>query len=385
MTRRYNNRRSNSGRSKNKLIAFIVVVVLLVICLIRFCLSSVFNGTLGNGTHKSLFESEQKADPKDSWQASDKRAIYRASDELLGVGTIEYPIYLKKGDRLHVEFSCEDVIGVSLWNYNKGVKLNDFGKQQSIDSEIEIPVSAIYYLSVNNGSKQYCSYNIEKSSTTYEDFVEDFKVEKVAVHEGVSSNDPRAVKFQVIEPTSLFYEPKKITLKRAFHFAGNSRSVIPIKIPKGVSEIICRIRVSSSRNDRVGDGNLHRDVNGKISRFIDNFSLKRQTARMIFDELDRPHTENDYTVDLYVFNEQRWARGFQTGNPDSWSKHYDVSSSLIGTQSCNDLIYVKGKSMIYLGFEGTHSFDDTYLWLECEFLKHVDKYSKIEYKRQHKV
>lgn len=381
MARRYRYRNNNGGRINKKLVAFVVCIVLLGICLFKSCSSSIKKED-GTGNLRSLVESVSKANAKDSWEASNKRPIYRSSDEIVEVGTIEYPFYLRKGDKLHVEFSSEEGVNVSLWNYDKGAKLKDLGKQKNIDSEIDIPVSAIYYLQVKNGARQYCSYLVEKSSATYEDFIEDFKVKKVVVKDGVSPKDPRAIKFQVIEPTSLFYEPKQITLKKLFHFSGSNRSVIPVKIPKGATDIICRIRVSSSRNSRVGDGELHNDVNDKISRFIDNFSLKRQTARMIFDDLNRPHTEHDYTVDLYVFNEQKWARGFQTGDYDcKWQKHYDVSSSIIGTQSCNDLIHVAGKSMVYLGFEGTHSFDDTYLWLECEFMKPVDRYSRISYKR----
>lgn len=328
-------------------------------------------------------ETEQSPAPRDLWNIGDKRVLQSASDELIEKGHVEMPFYLRKGDKLTINFTLEDAMPISLWNYDKGSKLKDFGKTKSIvDAEVEIPVSAIYYLVLNNGNKQYVSFNIEKSSSSFEDYSESTEVRREVVKEGVSANDPRAVKFEVVEPTSLFNEPKQITLKKLFHLSGSNRSVIPVKIPKGATNIICRMRVSSSRNTRIEDGKLHKDVSNDVSRFIDNFSLKRQTARMIFDELNRPHTEHDWTIDMYVFNEQKWARGFQTGNYDvKWQNNYDVSNSVIGTQSCNALLNVSGKSMVYLGFEGTHSFDDTYLWLECEFLKPTVKYTRIDYKR----
>lgn len=373
---------ANVSRSNDSAKKIILVVAIALVLLVSGLAYFSFRGDSSSASlfNSSIMKSEKS---RDLWKVDDKRELLKATDELIDKGNTELPLYLRKGDKLYINLSSEDGMTVSLWNYDKGSSVKDFGQSQRFTSEFDVPVSAIYYLLLKSNSKQYYSCSIEKSSASYEDFQESARVSKVIVNEGVSEKDSRAVKFQVMESTSLFYEPKQITLKKLFHFSGSTRSVVPVKIPKGVSEVICRIRVSSSRNSRVGDGELHKDVNDKISRFIDNFSLKRQTARMIFDDLERPHTEHDYTVDLYVFNEQKWARGFQTGDYDcKWQKHYDVASSIIGTQSCNDLISVNGRNIIYLGFEGTHSFDDTYLWLECEFMKPVVRYSRIDYKRQ---
>lgn len=355
------------------------VLTILVVLVILYFVVPRFWGEFASDKQKRALLADTTSQPQ--WSMNDRRDLESVTDDLIDVETIELPYYLRKGDRLFFNFISEEAVNISFWNYDKETKISDYGKTNSVIDVIEIPVSAIYYFSFKNDSKQYCSYTISKSSMTKEDFDVSAKVDR-AVQDDASPKDPRAVKFDVLEPTSLFLEPKQITLKKLFSLSGSTRSLIPVSIPKGVSDFICRIRVSSSRMQEEEDGQLHNDINSSISRFIDNFSIRRQTARMIFDELNRPHTKKDCTIDLYVFNSEKWSRLFQTAvGDDRWEKNYDVSNSIIGTQSCNHLISVKGKNMIYLGFVGTHSFADTYLWLECEFLKPTTKYSKIVYSR----
>ncbi len=313
-----------------------------------------------------------------SWSADDKKKLLDVEDVTLTKGVKEEAFYLEKGDKLYVSFSSDSPMTLSFWNFGTSKIVTDYKSTKSVQDTIVIERSAIYYFKMNTLSDQQYDFSIQKSSISEEKFNVENSVE-YEVEKGVSPKDPRAIKYEEINFTSLFKEPKKITLKGAFS-TGSSTSLVALDLPKGTTELLYRMRLSSKDMVMQRDGHFESEVQDNYQRIFDIFSIKRIVLREILDRIDPPDSEEDCICDLYVFNDQKWARKFINGEV-GWEQHYDVANSLPGTQSTYSDLKLNSKTL-YFGMKSPNAFDSIYVWLEVIAVTRTVDYAKVIYKRK---
>ena len=81
---------------------------------------------------------------------------------------------------------------------------------------------------------------------------------------------------------------------------------------------------------------------------------------------------------MFVFGSSSQAKKFQDNKPTN-QLSYDINSSIMGMQSCTGRIPVKGRSIIYLGFENERTRYNNYVWVELIAAQPVNEYYKTEY------
>ena len=82
---------------------------------------------------------------------------------------------------------------------------------------------------------------------------------------------------------------------------------------------------------------------------------------------------------MYVFKSASDARKFQDKKPINTLK-YNLDYSMVGTQSCNGCIPVKGLKTLYLGFENEKMTSSVYLWLEAISAVKTSEYFREKYR-----
>ena len=92
-----------------------------------------------------------------------------------------------------------------------------------------------------------------------------------------------------------------------------------------------------------------------------------------------PVREEEAYCNVYVFTNQAEAKKFQDGAAPDGLK-YDIDLSLMGTQSCNGRIPVKGLTKVYLGFANERFRYSNYLWLEALSVTPKNEYYKVRYR-----
>lgn len=157
-------------------------------------------------------------------------------------------------------------------------------------------------------------------------------------------------------------------------------------VPKGVSEFLFSMRLSTSEQSRASDGKFADNMQQSY-RSIKIFKLPvyESTRRsgiinMLLDD-NRPITEEDAYCNMYVFRNATEAKKFQDGTSVASKLNYDVNYSRLGTQSCNGRIPTKGNRTIYLAFENERMRFTNYLWVEAAAAVPTTEYYRIEYSK----
>ena len=195
-----------------------------------------------------------------------------------------------------------------------------------------------------------------------------------------------AVKVQGIETTALFEEPRKATLRsvgKSF-FGGSSRAVITLTVPKGCTDLLYSLRISTNEGDVSSDGEFDQKVTSsyKRVRFLGLPLYETSKGRSnLFRELlygNAPAREEEAYCNVYVFTNQNEAKKFQDGK-DPADLKYNIDLSLMGTQSCNGRIPTKGLTKIYMGFDNERFRYSNYLWLEVLSVTPKTEYYRVKY------
>jgi len=297
-----------------------------------------------------------------------------------------WPIYLQKGTKLHYSMSTSGNVTLNLINADARNTLKTYiGKKQIRDS-VAIPNSAIYLLELAPKGTAYIDFNVTKQISNV-NHLKDLEKKILVDTVECGATDFRAVKVQGIAMNSVFREPKKATLRsvgKSF-FGGSSRAVIPIAVPKGCTDLLYSLRISTNEGDKSSDGEFDERMTNKYKkvRFL-GIPLydKNEKRSNLFRELlysDTPVREEEAYCNVYVFTNQKEAKKFQDGMSPSDLK-YDIDLSLMGTQSCNGQIHVKGFTNLYLGFDNERFRYSNYLWLEVLAVSPKNEYYRVKYR-----
>ena len=304
-------------------------------------------------------------------------------DDCLVEKKTAYPIYLKRGEKLHVNITTKRAATLKVYNYDSHSTLKTIADKTVFKFNMEIENSAIYLVELNPGaSSQYASIHITYT-TNHLDRLTPVKVKERTVE--AKSGDFRAWSVKGIKMTPIYDEPRKFTLRGQFQaaFAGSYRGLVPIEVPAGTTDILYSMRISTNEAGRRTDGQFNDNMNTSY-RKIKMFGMPVYESNRSVGILNTilgeytPLREEDAYINMFVFSSSSQAKKFQDDKPTN-QLSYDVNSSIMGMQSSNGRIPVKGRSVIYLGFENERVRYNNYVWVEVLASKTINEYFKTEY------
>ena len=305
-----------------------------------------------------------------------------SNSDCLLENTVTYPIYLQRGEKLHVNISTQRTATVKVYNYDAKSTIKTINNKTAKFS-IDITNAAIYLVEINPGkSSQYASLHISYNPKSIE------RLTPTVVNE--REVEARAGEFRVrtvkgIKLKNLLDEPRKFTLRGQLKamFSGSYRGVVAVEVPKGATDILYSMRISTNERDRSSDGEFDEKANASYHN-IKMLGLpvyeSTRSAGIINTILGdyTPLREEDAYINMFVFSSSSQAKKFQDDKPTN-QLSYDVNSSIMGMQSSNGRIPVKGRSTIYLGFENERTRYNNYVWVELLASQPVNEYFKTEY------
>lgn len=298
-----------------------------------------------------------------------------------------WPVYMQKGTKLFYTMSTNGNVTMKIYNADAHNTLKtSVGKRQVRDS-LSIQNSAIYLIEITPKGSAYIDLNVEKKLSEFDQMGERHYVQTDTVD--CAANDFMAVKVPGIDMKNIFEEPRKFTLRsvgKSF-FSGTSRAVVTLNVPKGCTDILYSLRISTNEGDRNTDGKFNKRMmeTYKKVKFLGlplYESTKTVSATSLLRELlyrNQPVREEEAYCNVYVFTNQAEAKKFQDGAAPDGLK-YNIDLSLMGTQSCNGRIPTKGLTKVYLGFANERFRYSNYLWLEAVSVTPKNEYYKVKYR-----
>lgn len=304
-------------------------------------------------------------------------------DDCLVEKKIAYPVYLKRGDKLHVNITTKRAATVKVYNYDAHSTLKTIADKTSFKFTLDIENAAIYLVEINPGaSAQYAQLHITYTTNSL-DRLTPMQVNERTVE--AKQGDFRAWSVKGIKMIPILEEPRKFTLRGQLKamFSGSYRGLVAIEVPAGATDILYRMRISTNEADRSSDGEFKDNMNASY-RKIKSLGLPVYESTKSSGILNTilgeytPKREEDAYINMFVFSSSSQAKKFQDDKPTN-QLSYDVNSSIMGMQSSNGRIPVKGRSVIYLGFENERTRYNNYVWVEVLAAKPINEYFKSEY------
>ena len=304
-------------------------------------------------------------------------------DDCLVEKKTAYPVYLKRGEKLYVNIKTKRTATLKVYNNDSHSTLKTLTDKTAFNFDMEIENTAIYLVELNPGtSSQYASIHITYTTNQLD------RLTPVTVNERTveaKSGDFRAWSVKGIKMTPILDEPRKFTLRGQLKtmFSGYYRGLVAIEVPAGSTDILYRMRISTNEADRSGDGEFKDNMNASYRKIkslgLPVYESTRSSGilKTILGEYT-PLREEDAYINMFVFGSSSQAKKFQDDKPTN-QLSYDVNSSIMGMQSSNGRIPVKGRSVIYLGFENERMRYNNYVWIEVLASKPINEYFKTEY------
>ena len=313
------------------------------------------------------------------------KPLHAESDHLI-TETEEHPVYLRKGEKLFLDFETQGSVTMRVYNADSRAVLKTYASKKMVHDSISIAHTAVYVVELKPVGNQYVDLQLSKSVAKMED-VTATDPEIITEKTACTAKDLGAQKIQGIKLKSVFEEPRKVTLRsqgKAFFSGGGTRSVVAMQVPAGSTDVAYCLRISTSQSDVGADGQFCRRMDEKY-REIKFLGLplyeSHSSSSNIFRELlnaCEPYREEEAYCNLYIFNSASEAKKFADGKPVAELK-YNVDLSKKGTQSCDDRIPTKGIKTLYFGFENTRIRYSVYLWLESLATMPTTEYYRAKY------
>lgn len=295
---------------------------------------------------------------------------------------VVFPVYLKRGEKLYVNIKCKNPATVKVYNYDLRSTVKTISKQTKFNFNVEIENSAIYLVEYNPGNAQYADINIAYTAKNIEGLTPTIVKERTVE---AKKGDFLAWSTPGIEMIKIFDEPRKFTLRGQLKaaFSGTYRGIVPIQVPAGATDILYSMRISTNEADRSSDGEFGENMNTSYRKVkmlglpVYESNKSSGIIKTILGDYT-PLREEDAYINMYVFNSASHAKKFNDRNTNG-NIIYDINHSIMGMQSSTGRIPVKGKSVIYLGFENERTRYANYVWVEVLASKPIKEYFKTEY------
>lgn len=294
-----------------------------------------------------------------------------------------YSFYASRGDTLHLSAHFSSRGKISLYNANSRQTVCSYSKQTTVENKLVVPNSAIYLLEIEPTDNLYADVDLSLQMTDLDLFMNPKEIteEKVEARKGewhVQSVDG-------VQMQNLFEEPRKFTLRGHLkaYFSGSSRALVALQVPRGASDVLYSLRISTNEGDSYTDGHFKEEMTVSYHKVrflgLPLYESRRGSGLLatILGE-NQPPREEDAYINMFVFFNAAEARKFQDGTPTANLK-YHVDYSTIGTQSCNGRIPANGYKTIYLGFENERVRYNNYVWLEAVSAVPHTEYYKTQF------
>ena len=314
-----------------------------------------------------------------------RKSLLEESDHLISETEIN-PVYLRRGEKLFLDFETQGNVTVRVYNADNHSMLKTYAAKKSVHDSIKVVNTAVYVVELKPVGEPYVELSLSKSVASIEHFNET-DPEITSEKTECTATDFGAQKPQGIKLKSVFEEPRKVTLRsqgKAFFSGGSTRSVVAMQVPAGSTDVAYCLRISTSQSDVGADGQFCRNMDEKYKE-IKFLGLpvyeSHSSSSNIFRELlnaCEPYREEEAYCNLYIFTSASEAKKFADGKPVAELK-YNVDLSKKGTQSCNDRIPTKGIRTLYFGFENTRVRYSVYLWLESLATLPATEYYRAKY------
>lgn len=294
-----------------------------------------------------------------------------------------FSFYASRGDTLHLSTHFSSSGKLCLYNANSRQTLRSYSKQTTVDDQFVVSNSAIYLLEIVPSGNLYADVDLSLQMHDLNLLLNPQKVteEKVEARKG----EWQAKAVEGVKMQSLFEEPRKFTLRGQLKaaFSGSSRALVALQVPKGATDVMYSLRISTNESDSYSDGHFKDDMSTSYRkiRFLGLPIYESKSGSGLLATLlgeNQPPREEDAYINMYVFFNAAQARKFQDGELTSKLK-YHVDYSTIGTQSCNGRIPANGYKTIYLGFENERVRYNNYVWLEAVSAVPHTEYFKTQY------
>ena len=307
-------------------------------------------------------------------------------DELLLEQSQSYPVYLKKGEKLRWTVTAPKPIAVQVCNADSRKVLKTYKGKASVVDSLVVENSAIYFVEVNPQGTQYIALDINYKVNEMSRLgnAAPIKIEQVECNKG----DFGAKAVNGLKMTNCFEEPRKFTLRGQLKaaFSGSAKALVAVQVPTGATDILYSMRIATSERDRSSDGEFHENLATSYKKVkflgLPLYEKEKNGNVNLFSKLlddNRPLRDEDAYCNMYVFRNQTQAKQFQDGTKATSVLNYDVDYSMLGTQSCNGRIPVKGQKTIYLAFENERVRYTNYLWVEVEAIMPKTEYFTTKY------
>lgn len=309
-------------------------------------------------------------------------SIYHNEDCLLEKKTT-YPVYLKRGEKLHVNISTKRAATVKVYNYDAKSTIKTLSETTKFNFSINIENAAIYLVEVNPGSaSQYARININYTTNTINRLTSTEIGERTVE---AKSGEFRAWSVKGVKMKPILDEPRKFTLRGQLKamFSGSYRGVVAVEVPVGATDILYSMRISTNERDCSSDGEFNEHANATY-RKIKMLGLPVYESTKSVGIINTilggytPLREEDAYINMFVFGSSSQAKKFQDDKPTN-QLSYDINSSIMGMQSSTGRIPVKGRQTIYLGFENERTRYNNYVWVELLAVQPNTEYFKTEY------
>ena len=296
-----------------------------------------------------------------------------------------WPLYLPKGVTLFYQMSTSGNVTMKIYNADANTTLKTYAGKKKVQDSLQIKNSAVYLIELTPKGASYIDFDVQKRLSDYNQLKQNQTVMVDTVP--CSPKDPMAIKVQGIDMKNIFQEPKKLTLRsvgKSF-FSGSSRAVVALDVPAGTTEILYSLRISTNEGSSGSDGKFNKKMTEKYRKVkllgFNVYESTKSRSNLLRELLygNVPPREEEAYCNVYVFTNPAEAKKFQDNQPVSQLK-YNVDLSLMGTQSCNGCIPIKGFKKIYLGFENERFRYSNYLWLEALSVTPKTEYYRIKYR-----
>ena len=292
-------------------------------------------------------------------------------------GSYEFSITIHSEDSVRWKIESQDIIAnIVIVEERTGKIIDKKSKVKSYLFQTKVFNTDVYTIRVTDNISKYMNLTVDRMSSNQKsamqstDFIYDTIVSKKGVKNSILVEDISLIK--------AVNEPRKIVLSGNVSLSGESKILVPLELPKGTIQLLYELRISGENEETAEDGQLF----GKVSTSVNQYKVLGKTifetnstesclTRELLNLISLPKREK-VSANVYFIPDEKNARLFTDRSPNGFD--YDTKNSLKNTQSMNGLIKPQKNGFVYLAFESTSTFRDTYIWLDAVAINKTPRY-----------
>ena len=283
-------------------------------------------------------------------------------------GSYEISKTIHSEDSVRWQIESQDIIAnIVIIEERTGKIIDQKSKVKSYLFQTKIFNTDVYTIRVTDKISKYINLSFDRMPTNETSAMQstDYIYDTIASKKG----EKNSILIEDISLIKAVNEPRKIVLSSNLNLSGESRILVPLELPKGTMQLLYELRISGENEESAEDGQLFGKVSTSVNQYkvlgktiFETNSTETSLTRDLLNAISLPKREK-VSNNVYFFPDEKNARLFTDRSPKGFN--YDTKNSLKNTQSMNGLIKPQKNGFVYLGFESTSTFRDTYIWLDA--------------------